>query len=182
MTKKKTDPARGRVRYGLARKRAETLVERFELQTPPVNVNEIARRLGLEVLVEDLDQDISGLLITSPKERSICVNKKHSRTRQRFTIAHELGHYRLGHQFVKGEHVHVERGAFISQRSGRSSEAIDPKEIEANQFAACLLMPKKLLEAEAKLSLSDDDVTALAKKFGVSEQAMTIRLTKLGFL
>ncbi len=92
MTKKKPEPDRGRVRYGLARKRAETLVERFELQTPPVNVNEIARHLGLEILVEDLDEDISGLLITSPKERSICVNKKHSRTRQRFTIAHELGH------------------------------------------------------------------------------------------
>ena len=45
--------------------------------------------------------------------------------------AHEVGHYRLGHQFVEGEHVHVERGAFISQRRGRSSEAIDPKEIEA---------------------------------------------------
>ncbi len=41
---------------------------------------------------------------------------------------------------------------------------------------------RKLLEAEVKLPLSDDDVTALAKKFGVSEQAMTIRLTKLGFL
>jgi Zn-dependent peptidase ImmA (M78 family) len=43
-------------------------------------------------------------------------------------------------------------------------------------------MPKAMLEAEVKLPVSDDQVTELAKRFGVSEQAMTIRLSRLGFL
>lgn len=154
----------------------------FGISEPPVDTAAIARRLGIDVVVADLDDDISGLLVTGRKDPVICVNKKHSRNRQRFTIAHEIAHYQLGHQFVRGQHLHVERGVFISQRTGRSSEAIDPKEIEANQFAACLLMPKALLESQIQVPVSDDDVTALAKKFGVSEHAMTIRLTRLEYL
>jgi Zn-dependent peptidase ImmA (M78 family) len=157
------------------------LVTAFGLKDPPVDVREVAKKLGITVVLEDLDEDISGLLTTVEKERSICVNKKHSRNRQRFSIAHEIGHHQLGHQFVPGEHVHVDRGVQISQRSGRSSEAIDSKEIEANQFAACLLMPKALLEKEVALPVSDEQVTELARRFGVSEQAMTIRLSRLGF-
>jgi Zn-dependent peptidase ImmA (M78 family) len=63
---------------------------------------------------------------------------------------------------------------------------VDPKEIEANQFAASLLMPTKLLEARIKAlrtsSLRDSHVTYLASEFEVSEQAMTIRLSTLGHL
>jgi hypothetical protein len=43
-------------------------------------------------------------------------------------------------------------------------------------------MPKLLLEAEVELPVSDEQVTELARKFGVSEQAMTIRLSRLDFL
>lgn len=74
----------------------------------------------------------------------------------------------------------------ISQRGSRASDGIDPKEVQANQFAACLLMPSKLLlEKVAKRGgppLFDDDVSSLAEEFQVSEQAMTIRLTTLGVL
>jgi Zn-dependent peptidase ImmA (M78 family) len=182
VSKKISKGGKTKVRYGLARKRAEGLVTAFAFKGPPVDVREIAKKLGLTVLVEDLDEDISGLLTTAEKDRTICVNKKHSRNRQRFSMAHEIGHHQLGHQFVHGEHVHVDRGVQISQRSGRSSEAIDAKEIEANQFAACLLMPRIMLEAEVELPVSDEQVKVLARKFGVSEQAMTIRLSRLGFL
>ena len=43
-------------------------------------------------------------------------------------------------------------------------------------------MPKAMLETEVALPVSDEQVTELARKFGVSEQAMTIRLSRLGFL
>jgi Zn-dependent peptidase ImmA (M78 family) len=182
VSEKSPDSRQTKVRYGLARKRAEGILAALGPKGPPVDVRGIAKKLGLEIVVEDLDDGISGLLTTAETQRTICVNKKHSRNRQRFSIAHEIGHHQLGHQFVPGEHVHVDRGVQISQRSGRSSEAVDSKEIEANQFAACLLMPKTMLEAEVKLPVSDEQVTELAKKFGVSEQAMTIRLSRLSFL
>ena len=63
---------------------------------------------------------------------------------------------------------------------------MDAKEIEANQFAACLLMPSRLVRERVKAlnaeQLYDFHVTALAKDFHVSEQAMTIRLTSLKLL
>ena len=63
---------------------------------------------------------------------------------------------------------------------------MDAKEIEANQFAACLLMPSRLVRERVKAlnteQLYDSHVTALAKEFQVSEQAMTIRLTSLRLL
>lgn len=91
----------------------------------------------------------------------------------------------LGHQFQAGEHVHVDAGNYISKRGPRSSQGVDPKEVEANQFAAALLMPSRCLRSKAKLHgspLWDSDVTELARAFKVSEQAMTIRLQTLGLL
>jgi Zn-dependent peptidase ImmA (M78 family) len=81
----------------------------------------------------------------------------------------------------------VDRGNFISQRGPRASEGLDPKEIEANQFAASLLLPVKLVQRRVKELVGDGPlldyhVTQLAKEFAVSEQAMTIRLTTLGLL
>jgi Zn-dependent peptidase ImmA (M78 family) len=148
-------------------------------------VKAVARELRLQVVEKPLG-DASGLLITGDGRALICVNSVgETPQRQRFTIAHEIGHYVLRHQFEKGEHVHVDRGNFISARNARASAGIDSKEIEANQFAAALLMPAQLVEAEAaKLvrdgPLLDQHVAMLARTFDVSEQAMTIRLSSLG--
>lgn len=84
------------------------------------------------------------------------------------------------------EHAHVDRGHYISQRGPKTSDGTDIKEIEANQFAASLLMPSKLVrEKVVELggsSLLDYHVSQLAEMFEVSEQAMIIRLTTLGLL
>jgi Zn-dependent peptidase ImmA (M78 family) len=125
-------------------------------------------------------------LISKGDSTVIAVQQGDPLNRQRFTIAHEIGHFHLRHQFEPGEHVHVDRGHIITPRNSRSSTGVDVKEIEANQFAACLLMPSKLLLERIKAlkvkSLCDDHVTRLAGEFKVSEQAMTIRLSTLGFL
>lgn len=167
-----------------ARRRAETLVERLAL-TPPIDVHKVARSLGMTIVTARLGEDISGLLITEDGAATICVQRAHHRRRQRFTIAHEIGHHYLRHQFEPGEHVHVDRGTLVSRRSGRSSEGTDPMEVEANQFAASLLMPRQLVEREIdrhRTLLTDAVVSELAKAFDVSEQAMAIRLGTLGWL
>lgn len=169
-----------------ARNRAEALIDSLGIKKYPVDVVEIAKQLGIPVVEMNLGADVSGLLVTNPDSSSIAVQKTDSLPRRRFTIAHEIGHFYLRHQFEPGEHVHVDRGNYISQRSLRSSEGIDPKEVEANQFAACLLMPSKLLYDRIgelnTVQLFDSHVSQLAKDFDVSEQAMTIRLSALGCL
>jgi Zn-dependent peptidase ImmA (M78 family) len=168
-----------------ARNQAEELVQEMGITSAPVDVESIAQKLGLRVLYEDLGEDVSGVLITSTSGANVVVQAADHTNRQRFTIAHEIGHYRLKHQF-DGEHVHVDRGNFISRRDSTSSTGLDPKEIEANQFAASLLMPPDLLKKEVEdlgvPQLLDNHVAHLAKQFKVSEHAMTIRLTRLGLL
>lgn len=169
-----------------ARMQAEGLIERLRIKTPPVDVKYIAQTLGLEIIEADLGADVSGLLVTNTETAHAIIQKRDAKTRKRFTIGHEIGHFFLRHQFESGEHVHVDRGNYISQRGPQASTGIDPKEVEANQFAACLLMPSKMVhERVATLGgapLLDYKVSQLAEEFEVSEQAMTIRLTMLNLL
>lgn len=170
-----------------ARAQADSLTKQFGCDTTPVDVHHIARELGLSVIEANLGDDVSGMLVTNLGTSFVCVHEKHPRVRKRFTIAHEIGHHVLGHQSQRGDHVHVDRGNFISQRGPRASTGLDPKEIEANQFAAALLMPATLVRKEVALlvdkhALLDSDVGSLAELFDVSEQAMTIRLTTMGIL
>jgi Zn-dependent peptidase ImmA (M78 family) len=170
-----------------ARNKAEELLRKFQVVTAPVDIESVAKSLGVPVVLKTLGDGVSGLLITNPRGTTICVNRDHPRVRRRFTIAHEVGHYFLGHQFEAGEHVHVDEGNYISARGPRSATGVDPKEVEANQFAAALLMPSELVRQQATKfrigsGLLDVHVSQLAERFQVSEQAMTIRLDALGLL
>jgi Zn-dependent peptidase ImmA (M78 family) len=151
-----------------------------------VNVEDVAKHLGLRIVSMDLEEDVSGLLITKPDISCVVIRKDDAVTRQRFSIAHEIGHFVLRHQFAAGEHVHVDRGYRVSHRDQRSSSGTDLKEIEANQFAAALLMPSSIVTEHIRAlgieALNDEHVTNLAHTFKVSEQAMTIRLSVLGHL
>jgi Zn-dependent peptidase ImmA (M78 family) len=170
-----------------ARAQADFLTKQFQCDTPPIDVERIASELGLAIVRANLGDDVSGMLVTNKGRSFVCVHERHHIVRQRFTIAHEIGHHVLGHQFESGDHVHIDHGNFISQRGPRASTGLDPKEIEANQFAAALLMPvalvrKAAIEVAAKSALLDFHVERLADRFCVSQQAMTIRLSTLGLL
>jgi Zn-dependent peptidase ImmA (M78 family) len=169
-----------------ARQQGEALADALNFKSAPVDVEVVAKHLRLKLVHMDLGDDVSGLLVSKGDSTVIAVQETDHSNRQRFTIAHEIGHYCLRHQFEPGEHVHVDRGHLITPRNSRSSTGVDPKEIEANQFAACLLMPSKLLSRAIKGfkadSLRDYHVAQLADEFEVSEQAMTIRLSTLGYL
>lgn len=170
-----------------ARYHGEALAEECGFERAPIDVEIVAERLGLNIAFADLGPDVSGLLISKGDAAGIAIQATDHPNRRRFTIAHEIGHYYLRHQFDPGEHVHVDHGHAITPRDSRSSAGVDLKEIEANQFAACLLMPSKILEARirelrAGAPLRDSHIVRLADEFEVSEQAMTIRLSTLGYL
>lgn len=170
-----------------ARRAAEALLAEHHVAAAPVDVEDLARRVGLKIVRDRLgDGDISALLVTGAAGAYVVVNALNAPVRQRFSVAHEIGHFVLKHQFQSGEHVHVDRGNFISQRGTRASAGIDPKEIEANQFAAVLLMPEELVRADLTqmrvAHVYDQHVEELAHRFKVSVQAMTIRLQSLRLL
>ena len=130
------------------RTKAELLFREHGKDRAPIDVDAIAKAIGLKILYEVLPEDVSGLLVTGPNASFIVVQESDSANRQRFTVCHEIAHRFLKHQFAPGEHVHVDRGHYVSQRGPRSSTGLDPKEMEANQFAASLLMPSRLVQKE----------------------------------
>lgn len=168
------------------RRRAESVLSELGIHTPPVPVEEVAKRLGLRIVRADLGADVSGVLVLDKEGAYICVQQSDAARRRRFTIGHEIGHFVLKHRFANGGHVHVDRGNFLIKRSPASKTGLDRLEVEANQFAASLLMPGEFVKrAVAEMGpepLTDLKVSVLAKRFEVSEQAMTIRLSSLGFL
>jgi Zn-dependent peptidase ImmA (M78 family) len=146
----------------------------------PVPVDQIAEALGVSLRYEPLEGGLSGVLFRDHGGRQVIgINASHAPVRQRFTIAHELGHLRLHEDalYVDG----------LVRRDDKSSLALDPQEIEANSFAAELLMPRKLVLREIAERVPEGAVAdparlirRLAREFAVSEQAMEYRLVNLG--
>ena len=131
-------------------------------------------------MLQPFSGEISGIVHRNKDGSAVIgVNSSHLIQRQRFTIAHEIGHLLLH----TNESLHVDKNFPIGLRNGISGKAVDEKEIEANQFAAALLMPADLI-AEDVLRLTGMDVLMaikkLARKYRVSEQAMSVRLSTLG--
>jgi Zn-dependent peptidase ImmA (M78 family) len=125
------------------------------------------------------DDEISGVLIRNESGNAIGVNKKHSKVRQRFTIAHEFGHLQLH----EGLPIRVDTSFRVNWRRADSTKPRDIEEIEANSFAARLLMPTAMIVAahsSGSFELEDDaEVKRLARIFVVSTQAMNFRLGQL---
>lgn len=160
------------------RRLAAELLEEAEVTRAPVPVDKVARRQGFRLYYERLDTDLSGFYVRNGDDRIIGVNGHHPSVRQRFTVAHELGH-----ALLEGTAHHDRVFRF---RDPRSSQGIDPEEVAANTFAAELLMPEdwitdRWLGLTSGGELTDEEAAKqMAKEFGVSSQALTIRLSTLG--
>jgi Zn-dependent peptidase ImmA (M78 family) len=149
---------------------------------PPVPVTEIARSAGAKVVFAPYKGDVSGILFRGGDQDVIGVNSDHVMQRQRFTVAHELGHRALH----PGRELILDVPVRVNFRDRTSSMATDREEIEANAFAAALLMPEQMIRTAVEDLppgvRRDPEVTAqrLAKVFNVSITALGFRLINLG--
>lgn len=140
----------------------------------PVPVFDIIQELGIGLKFKALDDDISGWIERhADGSYGITINDRHSLNRKRFTAAHELGHF-LYHRELLGAGTGDTR-AYRTERTPFENVSIRPKhERQANTFAANLLMPQdRVTVASAD---GQTNVAVLAEQFGVSEDAMRIRL------
>lgn len=136
----------------------------------PVPIGAIIAEIGLPLSYEPLDDNISGYIERTDGSYKIVVNSNHARTRQRFTAAHELGHY-IFHRDLLGEGVGDNR-AYRTEGTRLANANIRPlHERQANSFAANVLMPRHRLAL-----LTDETTNMLANMFEVSKEAMRIRL------
>lgn len=151
---------------------AQELLTAAKAEGPPINAARIAQLCGVRVVAKPLADALSGAILELEDGPVIAVNEAQAMARQRFTIAHELGHHLLRHH----DRFHVDLSAH--------TEAGEPPgynwlhERQANEFAADLLMPAALVHREAAEAKSP---RALARRFRVSPMAMSYRLVNLGF-
>lgn len=129
-------------------------------------------RAGLPVTVAALPQGFAGVMRRDQERADIFINGTEAHVRQRFTLAHEFGHYRLGHATV------YDTAADIIGR--------DPQELQANAFAGEFLIPRAAvdawLEREGDPKVELETIVRMARHFGVSAEAAKIRLEKAGRL
>lgn len=138
----------------------------------PVRVGSLAKALGLKVIVAALPLKISGMIKPDEDGDSfvIKVNRFEPKSRQRFTIAHEIAHYLLHQDRINAGVVDS-----VLYRSKLSSRV----EAEANRLAADIVMPRRKIRELTGLEtskVSDQMLEQLAEQFQVSKQAMSIRM------
>lgn len=137
--------------------------------SPPILIDDIAENYGLKVLYGELPPemgDVAGYIMLQDEEKVVLINSLDSPVRQRFTIAHELGHYLL---HVDALRNNPKYGIMKRHPIGQGDN--DVYEIEANFFASRLLVPKFLLEQYEQLPH-----TRMATIFAVSSDVIGYRL------
>ncbi|NSL93740.1 ImmA/IrrE family metallo-endopeptidase [Acetobacter syzygii] len=147
---------------------ARDILNHFHMDTyESIDLDRIAEAQGIEIrdLADGDDDGASGWYREDDERPLILINRNRSVAHQRFTLAHELGHY-----FMK----HGSR----ARDTYRQIRLREPEEVSANRFAAELLMPKEMVEEFLDQGLS---AWEMARRFGVSDEAMGYRLHNLGY-
>lgn len=137
----------------------------------PIRIRPIMKHFNIWYTAEELPTGLSGLVLFVGDSPVIAVDKTETKERRRFTAAHELGHVLLAHH----DTFHVD----LNRSDGFPPEYNWRQERAANDFGASLLMPAPLLKEDVASSVSPNS-QVLARKYSVSVQAMTIRLSVLG--
>jgi Zn-dependent peptidase ImmA (M78 family) len=139
-----------------------------------IDVHKIAESLSIKIVPHQFSDGISGVFYKKGKELFLGVHSEDFPTRQRFTIAHEIGHYTLHADDL----LHFDKN--VEQMFFRTEFLSSIEEREANIFAAEILMPELLVEKCMQRNI--DSVEEMAEYFKVSTLAMNYRLINLGIL
>lgn len=149
--------------YAFARSMAKKVLKDYKLSEVPTDLSVIFKNLGLKYIELNEADDIDGAIMEIKGKPAIAVlNKARPLQRQRFTLAHELGHI-----FLK----HTTRDVYDPEEIRDKTKP--PQEIEADTFASELLIPYEQLE---KYTADMSNIDKLASTFLVSRQAITLAI------
>lgn len=156
---------------------ARACLKRHKAKGPPLQLDALVEAEGLRLRQVEEDTNTAGALYHKTREIVVNCQGRHL-VRQRFTIAHELGHW---------VHAHYKRGPLdidLDGFDGRFGDEIvshfgkDPREQEANVFAAELLAPRSWLQTHRAQRTPE----SLAQLFGVSRETMYYQMMEYRLL
>jgi len=159
---------------------ANDVLRQHGLTSVPINPVTIAQKEGFQINnAKFSDDSLLGMIARRPGNLLMLIRAEDSPNRKRFTIAHELGHHFL-HLLSDGEFIDHEadlfREEYVEQDTPQMSEN-QRAEVQANMFAAALLMPEEHMRHFWQQLRS---IKKMAELFGVSEEAMGYRINRLG--
>ena len=165
---KRSDP------YLLASLRGEDVIRERGISAFPVEPIDIACELDIEVVAKPVREGASGMLLRVGNSYGI-VYARHIDNPgfERFSIVHEFGHY-----FLPG-HIDAVLGDSDIHESYAGFESGDRYEVEADHFAAALLMPRQMFSAA--LRRAGEGIVAIEHLAGIcntSLKATAIRYTQ----
>ena len=151
------------------------LLNRYNYIDDMVDIANIVRQQNYNVFIDDLDSNISGYV--DHENREVVLNKNETPERRRFTLAHELGHI-----ILNSNNSIQHRDNILNNQL--DIYANDDKEVEANYFAGCILMPRNVFIREFNSIKGDIDykIQKLAYYFGVSKLAVNVRANVLNLI
>lgn len=167
--------------YKHIEEKANEVLKKENFYTAGFDIFKLIKNINIEVVPKKFSDDISGFLAMNNGKTVISYNENEVKERIRFTVAHELGHFFL---HSKNQPLFIDKTPKIMYRNNASTTGEVLIEREANAFAAALLMPQSLIIDEIeKLQKNDasEIISNLADTFEVSEQAMSFRLSNLGY-
>ena len=156
---------------------AKEILIQHGLYSVPVDPVDLANKLGVTVHnAKFADDSLAGLIAKRGDSTQILVEQSDPPYRKRFSIAHELGHNFL--HLLKDGHIIDRRVDMFREKqpTGVAQSSHRSREVEANWFAAALLMPEELVRLHW---VENPSVTVLARIFNVSEEAMGYRVDAL---
>ena len=134
----------------------------------------VEQRAGIPVAVVEIADGFAGAYLRAAGGAVIFVHAPDWPTRKRFSLAHELGHHRLGHEPV----IDTWEAMYAYDRP--------PEETQANAFAAEFVAPRagieRWLEEHAHPPVNLDLVCRLSVLFGLSAESTRYRLITIGVL
>ena len=144
------------------------------------DIFEASEKLGYRTIRYPIGAEaFLGFALIRDSERIVFSNSSLILSREIFSVAHEIGHHRL----------HLNEQGITLIKDDDFTER-DELEVEANYFAACLLMPMEKIEKFIRLELKDKDIASwngldiarIQTAFNVSYDMTLIRLKALNIL
>lgn len=162
------DQGHERASVGFSRKCARRLLVACGIRRAPVELAPIVAHLGLEYREVELPENVSAYCCEYRGKRYAFVNQNEHAHRQRFSLAHEIGHLELFHnvRYVLTTPIDIDHPPALTLRSKN-----DPREREANIFAGEILVPLGMLKREC---VGGIDLARLAETFVVSQDVVAI--------
>lgn len=168
---KEVTPVAREMVYERARRDAKRIDEDFGDGYLPFDIEAVADALGIDVIfTRDLPANVSGMIIKeeSDERATALISSYETGERQRFTLAHEVGHF--------SERMLARNDQDFSFQDNRHLESSDLHEFYANEFAGTLLMPSGDIRNCQKDGMTEQQ---LARRYGVTLGALRRRLERL---